>query len=1014
MADKESTVAKVIRGECPSVERAIKQFQDAWANGAKPKIDDLLPADEPDRSASLRALVQLELRWRLEAGEPARIEEYLQRYPQIASPDTVLALIETEYRQRRAAEPALVLADYLDRFPQHRSDLLARLGDPIVTATFNANATRTANRDEMDTLLPGGLHGATQSATEPAIDGFLSERERPLLPGYELLRVLGRGGMGVVYMARQTGLNRLVGLKMVLSGAHASSEQLSRFRAEAKSVARLQHPNIVQIYEVGEHNGLPYFSMEFVDGGSLAQKLQSTRLRTYQAAELVQTLARAMHYAHQRDIIHRDLKPHNVLIAVDGTPKITDFGLAKQLDEDTSQTRTGAVLGTPGYMAPEQAYGRTKSIGPASDIYGLGAILYEVLTGVPPFQRPTLLDTLNAVRSQEPVPPSRLQPKLPRDLEVICLKCLQKEPRKRYGSALELAEDLHLFLAGEPIHARAVSPVERLARWVRRNPRIAFLLSLVFASMSLAIIVLLISMRRIEAQKARAEQAQAEEQAARSRETEARRIADLKRKEADENAAKALYLTGVSQNILLGVVTTMQQKLQERPGTQKLREDLLNQATAGLDQVASLAGNSPLASRVRGGVYQRKGDMFRDMGKTKEALEQFQLCRTAFSDMDRTLSPDNPDREIARFNLAVADMKLGEIVYRLGDVAGARRYFHDAAETRQQLADANLKNPELRSRRGMLLEALATSYTWLGELSAAEGDLSAARDAYGQALAVRQSLTPRPKDSAGLRGLALSYQTLGKLSSQLDDRQATERYYADLIGIYEKLVSSDADNVAYKRDLATSFESRGDAYCFWRRPDAALADYHRSHKLRKQMLAAEPDFAAHQGDLAASYYRLGTAYLLAGQTAEADQSYAECLHLREKQAAADPANREGLLGLMLARARSGDHVAAAKLADRVYQTAAGNSAYLFQAACGYALCASAVGGARQPADKAGAEAGSAADAYAQKAIQILREAIDKGYKDRVSLRCDPDLMPLQDRPDFVELLTHLKSVPGHG
>jgi predicted Ser/Thr protein kinase len=311
-------------------------------------------------------------------------------------------------------------------------------------------------------------------------------REEVTIKGYQILDVLGRGGMGVVYRARQAGLNRLVALKMILSGEFAGENEISRFRDEAEAVARLQHPNIVQIYEVGEQGGRPFFSLEYVDGGNLDDRLDGSPHPAAQAAQLVETLARAVHAAHERGIVHRDLKPANILLTRDGQPKITDFGLAKRLDSDLGQTRTGTIIGTPNYMAPEQAEGRTRDIGPATDVHALGAILYDMLTGRPPFQAASVFEALEMVRSREPVPPSRLQPKLPRDLETICLKCLHKVPARRYTSALALAEDLRHFLNNEPIQARPVSTPERVLRWARRNPMVAsllVLLGLVFVSM---------------------------------------------------------------------------------------------------------------------------------------------------------------------------------------------------------------------------------------------------------------------------------------------------------------------------------------------------------------------------------------------------------------------------------------------------------------------------------------------------------------------------------------------------
>jgi tetratricopeptide (TPR) repeat protein len=303
-----------------------------------------------------------------------------------------------------------------------------------------------------------------------------------------VLDLLGRGGMGAVYRARQVSLNRLVALKVILSGAHALADQKARFRAEAEAVARLHHPNIVGVYEVGESDGCPFFSLEFVDGGSLENKLAGKPLHARTAAALVETLARAMEAAHRCGIVHRDLKPANILLAGGAdtpvercTPKITDFGLAKQLDENMGHTKSGAILGTPYYMAPEQAAGRTKEIGPLSDVYALGIILYECLTGSPPFNAATLVEILEQVRHEEPIPPNRLQPKVPRDLETICLKCIEKQPHRRYSSAEALADDLKRFLDDEPILARRVRWWERAAKWARRRPTAAALLGVLLA-----------------------------------------------------------------------------------------------------------------------------------------------------------------------------------------------------------------------------------------------------------------------------------------------------------------------------------------------------------------------------------------------------------------------------------------------------------------------------------------------------------------------------------------------------
>ena len=330
-------------------------------------------------------------------------------------------------------------------YPEHREEISGRL---------------QALRDFCALLGAVDLPGGSTAAAQP--QG---------VPGYEILEPLGEGGMGVVYKARQVKLDRIVALKMIRDGGHARAEALARFRTEAEAIARLQHPNIVQVFEVGEHDGQPFLAMEFCPGGGLDRKLGRAALPPREAATLMETLAQAMEAAHRARVVHRDLKPANVLLSADGTPKISDFGLARKLDE-AGQTQTGAVMGTPSYMAPEQAEG-SKEVGPATDVYALGAILYELLTGQPPFRGSTTYHTIQQVLSEEPTAPRKLNPTVPRDLAAICLKCLEKEPAKRYSTAANLAEDLRRFSSGEPIRARPVGSLGRLWRWCRRNPAVA-------------------------------------------------------------------------------------------------------------------------------------------------------------------------------------------------------------------------------------------------------------------------------------------------------------------------------------------------------------------------------------------------------------------------------------------------------------------------------------------------------------------------------------------------------------
>ncbi|MDP7015537.1 MAG: protein kinase [Pirellulaceae bacterium] len=456
-----------------------------------------------------------DLRRRLEAGEVARAEDYLRRYfRETDEAECAVDVIYGEFLMRCELGESVDTDDFLTRFPECRRLLERQLR--VRQAFHETGGSPELNSPPDD---PGLADTDAANIARASSSTKYSEARDPKTAGaspglpeqFELLHEVGRGSMGVVYKARQKRLNRFVALKMILAGEHAGERLLKRFHTEAEAVAKLQHPNIVQIYEVGEHEGLPYFALEFVDGGTLHQQLDGTPMSAAPAARLVRQLADAVAYAHQQGVIHRDLKPANVLLSATAhraestepagprpagkrgssraaadsdrgeeseehgawSPKITDFGLAKQIELDSGSTQTGDILGTPSYMAPEQATGEASDIGCAVDIYALGAILYEVITGGPPFRAASLVETLRQVRNQDPIPPSRFQSATPRDLETICLKCLQKLPARRYATAAQLADDLRRFLDGRPISARPVSSLERLESWVRRNKAIA-------------------------------------------------------------------------------------------------------------------------------------------------------------------------------------------------------------------------------------------------------------------------------------------------------------------------------------------------------------------------------------------------------------------------------------------------------------------------------------------------------------------------------------------------------------
>ena len=384
------------------------------------------------------------------SGNPPAVESYLQKAPVAMRSRLLAELLRIEIAHRRRSGEQPTPQEFRLRFPADGAVIDALFLDTPTEAFPGPMA------------LPSTVSAAAESSA-PAGAGW------PEIPGYEILAQLAPGGMGLVYRARQLGLNRLVAVKVIRSGAHADAHERARFRVEAEAVASLSHPHIIQIYDYGEWNGMPYIAMEFAEGGSLAQRLHGGPLPPRQAAELVETLAHALQYVHSHGVIHRDLKPANVLHPENAVPKLADFGLAKRLDQDQGLTQTQAVLGTASYMAPEQAGGDKQAIGPATDVYALGAILYELLTGRPPFRAETRELTIHQVLSEDPLPPIKLRPDVPPELEAICLKCLEKEFAHRFDTASAVAADLRRFLNEEPISIQSFGDLDRHARAARRH-----------------------------------------------------------------------------------------------------------------------------------------------------------------------------------------------------------------------------------------------------------------------------------------------------------------------------------------------------------------------------------------------------------------------------------------------------------------------------------------------------------------------------------------------------------------
>jgi tetratricopeptide (TPR) repeat protein/tRNA A-37 threonylcarbamoyl transferase component Bud32 len=610
-------------------------------------------------------------------------------------------------------------------------------------------------------------------------------------PDYEILSVLGEGGMGVVYKARQKSLNRLVALKMIRAGFHASAELLARFHVEAEALASLQHPNIVQVYEVGEHDGCPFMAMEFLDGGSLDDYLHPLPPPA-RAAELVETLARAMHAAHLRGIVHRDLKPANVLLQTQNAecrtqnqvpsdssfcilnsafciPKITDFGLAKRLTEDKGRTTTGAIMGTPSYMAPEQARGHVHAIGPPTDVYALGAILYRMLTGKPPFQGETALETIRQVESEEPTAPTRLCRKLPHDLETICLKCLEKEPAKRYGTALDLADDLRRFLEGEPIAARPAHWTERAWKWIKRRPAQAALIGVSGAAALLLAILGITWSLQVRAERDRA-----------------RHSLQVARKAIDD-----LYTKMASERLF------------DEPQLDPLCQELLQKAQTLYEDLAREHGGDTDLRRDNALVWFRLGQIHRLRDQHAEAQQAYDEAIAR----QEALSQENPREPHLRQELANSHNWLGELLRESGrPLAEAEEHYRTAQKLQKELVQQFQDEPLYRME-------LARSHYNLGIVQKNTNRLPEARANYDRAVELLTELHQADgRDPNGRQDLARALINRGVLL-RLDQRPEEARQdYDRAIDLLTQLREEFPARAVYKFELAIARQDRGNLY----------------------------------------------------------------------------------------------------------------------------------------------------------------------------------------------------------
>jgi eukaryotic-like serine/threonine-protein kinase len=663
---------------------------------------------------------------------------------------------------------------------------------------------------------------------------------------YELLEEVARGGMGVVYRARQRSLNRVVALKRILAGRLASAEEVSRFRYEAELAANLDHPGVVPIYEVGEHDGHPYFTMKFIEGGSLAQQAPRFRGDPRAAARLVAAVARAVHHAHQHGLLHRDLKPANVLLDAEGQPHLTDFGLARRLSGGQGLTRTGTAVGTPSYMAPEQATGQ--AVTTAADVYSLGAILYELLVGAPPFRAPHPLETLRQAQEQEPVRPRAVNPKVARDLETVCLKCLEKGPDRRYAGADDLAEDLDRFLRGEPVRGRRVRLAGQLWRWCRRRPLPAGLAAGLVLSVVAGLGLVTWQWRRAEANFLLAE--------AERRRAEGERI---RADEGFQEAHRAVqeFYTRVSEG-----------KLRDVPGAQAVRKELLEAALAYYERFLRERGQDTTLRAELAEAHLRIGLLTGALGSSPRALA---ACRQALA-MYRDMLRDDPTSVPLRRWLAFTLTRIGFHQSHTGEVAAALDSLAEARGLYEALRRERPDDPVLR-------DAVADVLTATANAQAKAGRVAAAIESFDQARRIQEELNRRsPGDIRGKERLATYCLNLAGVHRPAGHRAEAARFTRQARDLLEELVQADPGNFSYRRHLASACRLLAAGLP----PADALPLAERAHALLAQLCELEPGAVILQAELAPSHRVLGHIYLKMRRQAEALAEYEKALAVMQR------------------------------------------------------------------------------------------------------------------------------------
>jgi serine/threonine-protein kinase len=859
--------------------------------------------------------------------------------------------------------------EWLAHHPEFAAELEEFLADEERLQALAAplrEATRAA-------LVPWGSPTAGGSAPElPAALG-----------DYELLEEIGRGGMGVVYRARQKGLGRLVALKLFRADPLGGDADLRRFRNEAEVVAQLDHPHVVPIYEVVEHEGRVYFSMKLIEGGSLDAQLDRFVCDPRAAAALLVAVARAVHHAHQRGILHRDLKPANVLVDGAGHPHVTDFGLAKRVEADAGLTHSGAVLGTPAYMAPEQATARRGAVTTAADVYGLGTILYALLTGQAPFRGESVLQTLEQVRGQDPEPPRRRNPRVPRDLETICLKCLQKEPERRYESAAALADDLESWLRGEPIQARPVGRLGRLWRWCRRQPVQAALAAALLLAVATGLALVLWQWRRAEEHYHTAE--------------DLRRAAVGHEAEVEDSFRLAHevvkdFTTRVGETGLL-----------EAHGLEPLQRELLQKAQAYFRKFLQRRGHDPALRRELAETSAALAQTMRLIGSPDEALDAYRRAVLLYEDLVR----DEPDDLGLRLELSklynhvtgVLDA-LGRFDEALDSIRHAREVLEEAR--RRWSTDAGLEHE------------LACTIHNLGMVHQSGNRVDAALACFAEARAMHEELfRAHPGHRDYQDKLANTLNNQGVLLWRIDRGADALEPLQESAALREQLARRFPDRPAPQAALAQSLCNVGDCLRACGRPKEGAERLRRAHAILLDLTRTSPHVTGYRLQLGLSHAVLGQAQLAGGEPGPALESFGEARKVFEQlvreyprvpayQRRFEQVCRE--MGQVYVNSRQDDlavgaYEQASESMKKRLESWPGDAGELYGAARDMALAAAAL------------KSRPASGRCAELALEALRQAVKAGFRDAERARTDQALEGLRSRAEFQELLTQMSKGP---